>query len=291
MLDHSCPHLETKAGILYDVFDCGWKIDFQVCHVCICHRLTLAATSPCSPCISIRPPSLGSSCSYRSDGFFALRMSTSQIPPGKTWFDTHKVHFSDVPIASPDQGILTVAFLDAAEATTTLFDLLGSVAFTPVKNDMIGNINKVRERHQASPHTSTTLQSLVKSELASKSHRATEGLLWLTRGLDFTSQALRADLTSNAAISAAHHKPNKELADGFRTSYKNTLAPHHSFLVKPVFSAAMSATPYRRDFYVRLCGEGTDPEVSKEALELWVAALEERVAILNEFLASTEAKW
>jgi len=219
-------------------------------------------------------------------------MSASQIPAGKTWFDTHKVHFEDVLISSDGQGIATVHFLDASEATTTLFDLLGSVAFTPVKNDMMGNITKVRERYKAAPEgSSAELQALVKTELASKSHKATEGLVWLVRGLDFTAQAMRADLTTNAAVSVTEQKPTKELADGFRSAYKNTLAPHHGFLIKPIFSAAMSATPYRKDFYSRLGGQGTDPEVTRQALEKWVSALEQRVAILKTFLASKEAKW
>ncbi|KAK5192098.1 hypothetical protein LTR47_003555 [Exophiala xenobiotica] len=221
-------------------------------------------------------------------------MSNVQIPAGKTWFDTHKVPFEDVPISSSDnQGISTTEFLNASEATTTLFDLLGSVAFTPVKNDMLTNVTKVRERQKtAPPGSSETLQSLVKTELAStpKSHKATEGLLWLVRGLDFTAQSLRADLTNNAAVSPTETKPNKELADGFRAAYKNTLAPHHGFLIKPIFSAAMSATPYRKDFYVRLGGQGTDPETVRQALEKWVSALEKRVEILKTFLASKEAK-
>jgi hypothetical protein len=215
---------------------------------------------------------------------------SSKIPAGKTWFDTHKVNFADVPI-STDQGISTTEFLEAAESTTTLFDLLGSVAFTPVKNDLLGNINKVRERQKVDPASSSTLQSLCKAELASKSHKATEGLLWLVRGLDFTAQSLRADLTANAAVAPTEAKPTKELSEGFRAGYKNTLAPHHGFLVKPIFSAAMSATPYRRDFYARLGGEGTSPETTKQALEKWVSALEERVSILKTFLASKEAKW
>lgn len=217
-------------------------------------------------------------------------MSGPQIPSGKTWFDTHKVHFSNVAISAND-GIATTEFLDASEATTTLFDLLGSVAFTPVKNDMMGNVTKVRERQTTAPGDSSTLQSLVKTELATKSHKATEGLVWLVRGLDFTAQALRADLTNNASVAVTEQKPTKELADGFRAGYKNTLAPHHGFLIKPLFSAAMSATPYRKDFYVRLGGEGTDPETTRQALEKWVSALEQRVAILKTFLASKEAKW
>jgi hypothetical protein len=47
-------------------------------------------------------------------------MVITAIPPGKTWFDTHQTSFSDVKIG-PDGGIETEAFLEAAEATTTLF--------------------------------------------------------------------------------------------------------------------------------------------------------------------------
>lgn len=156
---------------------------------------------------------------------------------------------------------------------------------------MNGNITKVRTRQLAAPGDSATLQSLVKAELATKSHTATEGLLWLVRGLDFTAQALRADIEANKGVGIAEAKPKKELADGFRAAYKSTLAPHHSFLIKPVFSAAMSATPYRKDFYARLVGPGVDAQAAAQALETWVAALEERVSILKTFLASKEAKW
>lgn len=156
---------------------------------------------------------------------------------------------------------------------------------------MIGNIKKVRDRQLASPGTSSTLQSLCKAELASKSHKATEGLLWLVRGLDFTAQALRADMTANTGVAVTEPKPRKELAEAFCEAYKSTLAPHHSFLVKPVFSAAMSATPYRKDFYAKTLGAGADPVAAVGELEKWLAALEERVRILKTFLASGEAKW
>ena len=215
----------------------------------------------------------------------------SQIPSGKTWFDTLKTHFSNVSIDPTDKGISTLDFLSAAESTTTLFDLLGSVAFTPVKSDMNGNITKLRTRYNAAPAVSQTLQSLCKNELAGKSHTATEGLLWLVRGLDFTAQALRADLKDNAGVSTTAAKPTSELADGFRKAYKNTLAPHHGFLVKPIFSAAMSATPYRKDLYARMAAPDVSGDTTREALEKWVNALEERVAVLKAFLASPEAKW
>ena len=43
------------------------------------------------------------------------------------------------------------------------------------------NPQKVRERQQAAPAESATLQSLVLNELKTKKHVATEGLVWLVR--------------------------------------------------------------------------------------------------------------
>jgi hypothetical protein len=60
-------------------------------------------------------------------------------------------------------------------------DVLGSVAFTPVKNDMLGNVKKIRERQLAAPLQSESLQDLVLNELKIKKHTATEGLVWLVR--------------------------------------------------------------------------------------------------------------
>ena len=97
-------------------------------------------------------------------------------------------------------------------------------------------------------------------------------------GLEFTSIAL----SQNVA------KPTEELADSFRGAYGLTLKPHHSFLVKPVFSAAMSACPYRKDFYGKLGSE--DAQVQDE-LKDYLGALEKIVGILKEFLASSDAKW
>ncbi|BCR93776.1 GLTP domain-containing protein [Aspergillus luchuensis] len=196
-----------------------------------------------------------------------------------TWFDQQKRSFADVKIdAANDNGISTTEFLEAAESLTTLFDVLGSKAFTPVKSDLTNNIKKVRERQLAAPAESETLQALVVNELKTKKHVASEGLLWLVRGLDFTAQALRHNLNNGST----------ELSDSFREAYGNTLKPHHSFVIKPIFSAAMSATPYRKDFYAKL---GEDQAKVNESLNAEVVALEKNVAILKEFQGRKEAKW
>jgi hypothetical protein len=59
-------------------------------------------------------------------------------------------------------------------------------------------------------------------------------------------------------------------------------------MVKPIFSAAMSACPYRKDFYVKL---GDDQDKVHQELRVWLAALETRLAVLKGFLDRKEAKW
>jgi hypothetical protein len=59
-------------------------------------------------------------------------------------------------------------------------------------------------------------------------------------------------------------------------------------MVKPIFSAAMSACPYRKDFYTKL---GGDPEKVAAELRVWLAALEKIIAVLKRFLERKEAKW
>ncbi|KAK4454235.1 Pleckstrin y domain-containing family A member 8 [Podospora aff. communis PSN243] len=206
-------------------------------------------------------------------------MAAVQIPAGGTYLETMKRDFTKVPV-DPAKGnaVSTAEFLEAAESLTTMFDLLGSVAFSPVKKDMLGNIEKIRKRYLAAPLESENLQDLVRNEIKSGSHVATEGMVWLVRGLEFTCIAL----SQNVA------KPTEELSDSFRGAYGQTLKPHHSFLVKPVFSAAMGACPYRKDFYIKL---GSDEAKVQQELKEYLAALEKIVGVLKEFLASKEAKW
>ena len=77
------------------------------------------------------------------------------------------------------------------------------------------------------PTLNATLQSLVQQERQSgKKQVATEGLLWLKRGLEFTSSALRRNVDD----------PKEELSVSFNKAYDATLSKHHSFLVRPVFA-------------------------------------------------------
>ena len=100
----------------------------------------------------------------------------------------------------------------------------------------------------------------------------------MTSGLEFTCLAISANLEN----------PSDELSVSFRNAYSTTLKPHHSFLIKPIFSAAMSACPYRKDFYAKL---GNDEAQVAANLRTWLKALETQVNILKGFQSTKEAKW
>jgi hypothetical protein len=92
---------------------------------------------------------------------------------------------------------------------------------------MTGNIVKIRAKFLENPAAHSTLQSILVAEKdLGKKRVATEGLLWLLRGLQFTSEALRRNVDT----------PKEELSASFQAAYSNTLAKYHSFLIKPIFS-------------------------------------------------------
>lgn len=115
------------------------------------------------------------------------------------------------------------------------------------------------------------MQQIVFSERQEKKKIATEALLWLKRGLEFTCLALRTNLDT----------PGEELSVSFTKAYGTTLSKHHSFMVRPIFSLAMNACPSRVSFYESLA-HGDVPKVTQQLNE-WVKGLEEKLANVVAF--------
>ncbi|KAJ2379183.1 hypothetical protein IW150_000342 [Coemansia sp. RSA 2607] len=175
--------------------------------------------------------------------------------------------FSDVDF---ENGIDTVQFIEAATGVVMLFDELGSAAFTVVKSDISGNIEKIRTKHASNPAEFSTLQKIVLAEAGTKDRTATQGLLWLKRGLEFTAEGISRNLENKS----------DELSKSFTEAYEKTLKQFHNFIVKGVFNVAMMACPARADFYKKL---GDSEEAVTPGLQEWVQALQNLLRILNAF--------
>lgn len=181
-----------------------------------------------------------------------------------------KKSFADVPVT--DNKVETASFLEASESLVKLFDLLGSSAFSVVQNDMNGNISKIRKKLLSDPANASTLQDIILNEAGTKDKTATQGLLWLTRGLEFTCQAMLETVNN----------PTSELTKTFTDAYGTTLSKYHGMLIKPVFKLAMKACPYRKDFFAKL---GADQAKVSEQLKQWLDALSTIVKNIVEFFA------
>jgi len=184
--------------------------------------------------------------------------------------------FADVSVT--DAGVDTPQFLQAAEGVVGLFDVLGSAAFTTVQSDLKGNIAKVRARYEANPTLSATLELLVENEKGEKKRTATEGQMWLLRGLNFTCKALQ-----NAQANSS-----EELSVAFTKAYDGTLKRFHNFMVKSIFAVAMKACPYRADFYTKLAsdpagGPAVPTERLNKELNTWLTALDSIVKRMEAF--------
>ena len=67
---------------------------------------------------------------------------------------------------------------------------------------------------------------------------ATEGLMWLLRGLSFTCKALQVAQANKA----------KELSASFSEAYEATLKKYHNFVVKGIFAVRERAASIRAPF-------------------------------------------
>jgi hypothetical protein len=191
----------------------------------------------------------------------------------KTFFDT--MTFSYVDVIRVQGEIEVETYLKATESLITIFDHLSPTAFIPIKADMNGNVLKIRQKYLKDTDKYSTLEKIVRSESETKDKVATQGLLWLNRGLKFIYQALNR----------SQEDKEEELCDSFSASYGEVLKPYHSFLVSPIFKLAMRACPYRADFYDKLA---PSKEVLDEEFPKWLGSLGDCVKSVDDLFAEKD---
>ncbi|KAG1723482.1 glycolipid transfer protein [Suillus paluster] len=195
-----------------------------------------------------------------------------------------------------DAGVDTLAFLEAADGVvlmlkelTSLMSSVGSKAFSPVISDIQGNIKKVRDRYNAAPSLSATLEKLVSNENNNKVGSATEGLMWLLRSLAFTCKSFQQ----------AQSNPSDELKVCFTKGYDVTLGPIHrgagffsvhGAMMKAaglMFNTAIGYCPPRKNFYEKLAanpsGEPCPQDKLEKALNDWITALDTIISRMDAF--------
>ncbi|CAA2934040.1 glycolipid transfer protein 1-like isoform X2 [Olea europaea var. sylvestris] len=152
-------------------------------------------------------------------------------------------------IKSEDGVILTKPFLDVCKQILPIIDKFGA-AMTLVKSDIGGNITRLENKYLSNPTQYNHLYSMVQEEVEAKtakgSSSCTNGLLWLTRAMDFLMGLFRNIL---------EHQ-DWSMSQVCSDSYGKTLKKWHGWLASSSFTVAMKLAPDRKKFMDVIGGTG-----------------------------------
>ncbi|GAA0146150.1 transfer/carrier protein [Lithospermum erythrorhizon] len=149
-----------------------------------------------------------------------------------------------------DQGeMLTKPFLDVCKFILPVIDQFGA-SMALVKSDIGGNVTRLENKYSSNASKYNNLYSMVQEEVQDKtakgSSSCSNGLLWLTRAMDFLVELFRnllehADWTMSQACTE---------------SYSKTLKKFHGWLASSSFMLAMKLAPDRKKFMDVIAGNG-----------------------------------
>ncbi|OWM70493.1 glycolipid transfer protein 1 [Punica granatum] len=180
-------------------------------------------------------------------------------------------------VKSEEGEMLTKPFLDVCKLILPVLDKFGT-AMALVKTDVGGNISRLEAKYNSNPTDFNLLYSMVRVEVEAKtakgSSSCTNGLLWLTRAMDFLVELFR-NLLSH---------PEWTMSQACSDSYGKTLKKWHGWLASSSFSVAMKLAPNREKFMEVIGGSG-DIKADIEAFCVSFAPLLEEN---HKFLASVE---
>ncbi|XP_019181158.1 PREDICTED: glycolipid transfer protein 1-like [Ipomoea nil] len=146
--------------------------------------------------------------------------------------------------------IQTKPFLDVCKFVLPILDKFGA-SMTVVKADISGNISRLDSRYNSNTTRFNYLYSFVQAEIetssAKSSSSCTNGLLWLTRAMDFIVELFR-NLDEHRDLSMSHACSH---------SYSKTLKKWHGWLASSSFMVVMKLVPERKKFIEVLGGENS----------------------------------
>lgn len=152
-------------------------------------------------------------------------------------------------VKSQEGVILTKQFLDVCKLIVPVIEKFGA-AMALVKSDVGGNITRLENKYTSNPTKYNHLYSMIQEEIDAKtakgSSSCTNGLLWLTRAMDFLVELFRNLL---------EHQ-DWAMSQACTDSYTKTLKKWHGWLASSSFTVAMKLAPDRKKFMDVIGGSG-----------------------------------
>ncbi|VDM39130.1 unnamed protein product [Toxocara canis] len=188
--------------------------------------------------------------------YYESVMSSAPCAEVRTYFSHAERMFPEME----NGKVPTEQFLRACQGIADFVGFLGT-AFIPVKNDISGNVSKVRSKFESDREKLKYIEDLIDDDLSHNGGKlgyATEGLLWLKRGLEFMLELLTEMVREYR--SSADKSSSESLVAVINKAYVATLKRHHGFVSKQLFKVVIVAAPYRRTILKALAegNEGID---------------------------------
>ncbi|KAL0927300.1 hypothetical protein M5K25_001462 [Dendrobium thyrsiflorum] len=179
-------------------------------------------------------------------------------------------------VKSDEGEMLTKPFLDVCKNILPVIDKFGA-AMALVKSDVGGNITRLENKYNTDPskfkYLYTFVQVEVETKTAKSSSSCTNGLLWLTRAMDFLVELFRNLL----------EHPDWAMSQACSDSYNKTLKKWHGWLASSGFTVAMKLAPDRKKFMEVIGGSG---DLNAD-IEKFCSNFPPLLAEIHKFLASS----
>ncbi|BBN02654.1 hypothetical protein MPTK1_2g17000 [Marchantia polymorpha subsp. ruderalis] len=157
-------------------------------------------------------------------------------------------------VRGENNNLLTEPFLDVCRSMLPVVDKFGS-SMALVKSDVGGNIGRLDAKYATDTTSYYLLYDIVRKEVADKtaknSNSCTNGLLWLTRAMDFLVELFRNLLVH----------PDWTMSQASNEAYAGTLKKWHGWMASAAFTVAMKLVPDRKKFYELLGGGNLNTDI------------------------------
>ncbi|XP_057957316.1 glycolipid transfer protein 1 [Malania oleifera] len=178
-------------------------------------------------------------------------------------------------VKTEEGKMLTKPFLEVCKHILPVIDKFGA-ALALVKSDIGGNITRLESKYSSNPSEFNLLYSMVQAEVEAKTAKGsssyTNGLLWLTRAMDFLVQLFR---------NLIDH-PDWTMSQACTDAYGKTLKKWHGWIASSSFTVAMKLAPERKKFMEVIGGKGDINADMEKFCTTFSPLLEEN----HKFLAS-----
>ncbi|GFT38786.1 glycolipid transfer protein [Nephila pilipes] len=158
-----------------------------------------------------------------------------------------------------DGKIKFVPFIEASKGIVKIIELFGYI-YTPVRQDIQGNIEKLSQIHSSDVDKFSTLNDIVEVEVKESKQFGIDALLWLKRALEFVHVFLSCLVEDSKQVPG-----NESLTPFFQKAYDETLKPYHGIIVQKLFGWIVLAGPSRNSFMLKLA-DGQDPIPEEEIM-------------------------